>query len=118
VEGEDHVDGVGEQRGEVLLGHPVRVVSGSQQPHQVDHVHDPDLQAGEPLAEDLRGSDRVHRDDVAGAGEHDVGVARAIVVAGPVPHPRTVGAVLSCLFYRQPLQLRLLVDDDEVDQRS
>jgi hypothetical protein len=65
---------------------------------------------------------RVHRDDVAGAGEHDVGVAPVIVVAGPVPNPLTVDAVLRCLLHREPLQLRLLVDDDdgevEVDQRS
>ena len=43
------------------------------------------------------------------------GSADAVVGAGPRPHPCAARAVLDRLVHRQPLQLRLLVDDDQVD---
>src|SRR5205807_6148111 len=33
----------------------------------------------------------------------------------PIPDPRSAGAVGARLVHRQPLQLRLLVDDDQID---
>ena len=69
----------------------------------------------QPLAQDLRRGDRLHRDDVAGAGQHDVGVAVPSSLPAHVPDAGAAGAVLDRLVHGQALQLRLLVDDDQVD---
>jgi hypothetical protein len=52
------------------------------------------------------------RELVAGAGQDDVGMRGLVAVH--VPDARPVGAVLLRFRHGQPLQLRLLVDDDQV----
>ena len=47
--------------------------------------------------------------DVAGAGQHHVGVA--VVVAGPLPDPDAARAVPDRLLHRQVLERRLLAED-------
>src|SRR5207253_11499304 len=51
--------------------------------------------------------------DVPGCGEYDVRVA-AVVVAGPRPYRGAARTVRSRRLDVEPLELRLLVDDDQV----
>ena len=55
------------------------------------------------LAQQVRGGQRLQRRDVAGAGEHHVGLAVA-VVAGPVPDAEPAGAVRDRLVHRQVVE--------------
>ena len=115
VEGEHHVDPIGEQLAEEGVVHAVRVVLRPGQRHQVDDVDHPDDEVGQHLPQQLGGRHGLHGDHVAGRGQHDVGIAAAVVVARPGPDAGPVGAVRDRLVDGQPLLLRLLVDDDQVD---
>ena len=97
MEREDHVHRVGEELTEQDLAHPMRVILGSDQSHQIDDVDYPYAQLGEMLLQHLSGCHGFHGDHVAGAGEHDVGFALAIVVARPAPNAGSSGAVLDGL---------------------
>ncbi len=82
--------------------------------HQVDHVHEPDFQPRQPLAQDRRRSERLERRHVACTGEHDVRLA-ALVVRRPVPDPDPARAVDDRVVDRQVVERRLLPRDDHVD---
>ena len=112
VEDDRLVDG--EQRIEVAVGQPVRMLGAGLQLEQVDDVDEADLQVGELLAQQRRRGQRFLRRDVAGRGHHHVGLA-ALVVAGPVPDADALGAVRDRRVHVQVLQMDLLVGDDHVD---
>ena len=83
--------------------------------HQVDDVDDPHAQLRDVLAQQRGRGQRLHGRDVAGAGQHDVGLVAAGLGAGPVPDRGAARAVVARRVDVEALQLRLLVDDDEVD---
>ena len=114
VVGEDHRPVGGEERVELRVGEPVRVLVLVLQPHQVDDVDEADAQVGQPLAQDRRGGQRLERRDVAGAAEHDVGIL-AVVVARPLPDAEAARAVRDRLVHRQVVERRLLAGHDHVD---
>ena len=114
VVGEDHRLAVGEQRVELPLGEPVRVLGLRLQPHQVDDVDDPHLQLGQALAQERRGGDGLQRRNVPGAGEHDVRLVVALV-RGPLPDADPARAVGDRLVHRQVVERRLLAGHDHVD---
>ena len=84
VEGEDDRLVGREQRVEVVIGEPVRMLARGLQLHQIDDVDDADLQLGRVLAQEVDGGERFERRHVAAAGHDDIGLA-ALVVAGPLP---------------------------------
>ena len=97
-----------------LSGQAVRVLALGLQAHQVDDVDHAHAQLGQVLAQQRRGGDRLERRDVAGAGQHDVGLG-AVVVARPLPDAEAAGAVRDRLVHRQVVQRRLLAGHDHVD---
>jgi hypothetical protein len=99
VEREDDVDVVGEQLAEEHVAHAVRVVLAPRQRHQVHDVDDAHPQVRQALLEDGRRRDRLHRDHVSGAGEHDVRVAGPVVVPAhsQTPAPRAQCSIASSI---------------------
>ena len=90
----------GEQGVEVAVGQPVRVLGVRLQAHQVDDVDDPDLQVRQVGAEQVGGGERLQGRDVAGAGEHDVGVSLpspSVPAQGQIPSPRVQCAIASSM---------------------
>ena len=79
-------------------GRPCGCSVSRLQAHQVDDVDDADREVGQVLAQERRGGERLERRDVAGAGEHDVGL-RAVVVAAQsqMPMPRVQWAIASSI---------------------
>ena len=84
------------------------------QGHQVNHIHDPDAQLRKMFAQDAHCSERLHGGNIARAAHHDVGIAIG-VVARELENSDTGRAVLDGLVEGQPLQLRLLARDDDID---
>ena len=87
---------------------------GALQAHQVDDVDDAHLQLGQVLAQQRRGGEHLERRDVAGAGQHDVGLG-AVVAAGPVPRADPARAVQDRVVHRQPVERGLLARHHDVD---
>ena len=114
VVGEDHRPVGGEQRVELGVAHPVRVLGRRLQAHQVHHVDDPDPQVGELLAEDAGGGEHLQRGYVPGAGHDHVGLLAVVVVAGPLPDPGAPGAVQDRGLHVQPVRIGLLARHDHV----
>ena len=86
-----------------------------QQGHQVDDVHEADPQVRHVVAQQLGRRQRLLGRYVARARQHDV---RPLVLGArrcPLPDPRAGRAVAVRLLEREVLQVRLLVDDDQVD---
>ena len=112
VEGEDDVRVAREQVHELIPRHPVRVflrIRDGEEIDDVDHAH---AQLLRPLPQPVRRRNGFERRNVAGAAEHHVGFVAT--VRCPVPDTGAAGAVRARLVHREPLQLRLLVDDDQV----
>jgi len=97
-----------------MVGEAVRMLLMRLQGHQVDHIHHPDLEVGDMLAEEADRGQRLQCRHIAGAGHHDVGLS-APVVAGPFPDADPRGAVLDGVVHVEPLRGRLLARDDHVD---
>ncbi len=72
VIGEDHRFVGSEQR--VILGvaHPVRVLRGRLQPHQVDHIDNADAQVRQVLVQNVGGRQHLDGRNVTGGGEDDI----------------------------------------------
>ena len=104
----------GEQRVELGLVHPVRVLGLRLQAHQVHHVDHPDPQVRQVLAEDAGRRQHLHRGHVTGAGQHHVGLLAVGVVAGPFPDPGAPGAVQDGVVHVQPVGAGLLARHDDV----
>ena len=96
------------------VGRSVRMLRDRLQPEQIHDVDEPQLQVGLPLAQDRGGGQRLHRRDVAAAGQHHVRLG-AGVGAGPRPDAHPLGAVHDRFVDRGELQVLLLVGDDHVD---
>nr|WP_281412215.1 hypothetical protein [Miltoncostaea marina] len=84
------------------------------QAHQVDDVHDPDAQVGQPAPEELGGGEGLHRRHVAGARHDDVGLD-AGVRARPLPDSDALRAVNYGVVDVEVLQLGLLARHHDVD---
>ena len=59
------------------------------------------------------GGERLQRRHIAGAGHDHIGIA--VIVAGPLPDARAGGAMANRGIDVEPLPLRLLAGDDQVD---
>jgi hypothetical protein len=81
-----------EERVEVTIGNAVRMLAWRLQRHQIDDVHDPYLQFGRVLAQELDRSQDLQRWHVPATGHHDIRLA-ASVIAGPWPDPQARFAV-------------------------
>ena len=114
MEGEDYRLVGREQCIEILIRQPMRVLARRLQLHQVDNVYHPHFQIGRVLSQQVDGSKRFQRRNIAATGHHDIGFA-TLVIARPVPDPKSGLAVLDRLFHRQPLGGWLLPSDDKVD---
>src|SRR5581483_12475827 len=91
----------------------VRVPLAREQRHQVDDVHHAHAQLRQVAAQPIGGRNGLQRGDVAGTAEDYVRFF-ATVVARPVPDRGAAGAVFARGIHVEPLQLRLLVDHDQV----
>src|SRR5215207_661692 len=115
VEGEDDLLIGGEELDEARLAHAVRVKLAGEERHQVYDVDDADLELWSVLAQPVRRSDGLQGRDVAGAGQHDVGLIAFGYIARPLPNGGAAGGVLYGRVHIEPLELGLLVYGDEVD---
>ena len=95
------------------VGEPVGVLGLGLQAHEVDDVHDADLELGEVAAQQVHRRQRLERGHVAAAGHDHVGI-RAVVVRREVPHPEAPGAVHHGLLDPEPVVLGLLAGHDDV----
>ena len=105
----------GEERVELGVGQPVRVLAVRLEAHQVHHVHHAHPQVGQVLAQQAHGGERLERGHVAGAGHHHVGlrVPSSLLAQSQMPMPRVQCA--AGLVHRQPVQRGLLAGHDHVD---
>ena len=87
---------------------------GRLEPHQVDHVHDPDLEVREFMLQQLDRRQRFKGGDVTSAGHDDVGLG-PIVAGGPLPDADAGRAVGDRRVHVQVLQGWLLPGHDDVD---
>jgi hypothetical protein len=117
MEPEDHVDRVGEELAKLDFVHAVRMIFRPDQRHEVDDVDDSSTQLRQTIVQDLGRRDDFHRHNVSGAGQHDVRLLTAVVVLRPLPNSCATRAVLNSLIHSEPLQLRLLVDHNQVHIR-
>src|SRR6185369_12296738 len=85
------------------------------QGHQVNYVDDADLQLRQRLSQQIDGSERLQRWNVAGAGHDDVGFAFIAPAACPRPDPDTGRAMGGGLRHGQPLWRWLLASHNDVD---
>src|SRR6185436_288033 len=121
VKGEDHRLVSSEEAIEGVVAHAVGMVLRWKERHQVDDVYYTDPQIRNQPSEPPGGRNRFERWGIAGTSQHDVGIGiglrpRAVsFISCPVPDRCTAFRVLDRLWHRQPLELWLLVDDDEVD---
>ena len=113
VKGEDDRLVDGEERVEVAIGEPVRMLARRLQRHQIDDVDDAYLELGRVLAQEVDRSQRLERRHVAAAGHHHIRLAAA-VVARPWPDAQARFAMLDRLVHGQPLRRGLLARDDDV----
>ena len=102
-----------EDRVELRVGQAVWVLGVRLEAHQVDDVDDADHQVGKRLAQKRRRRKGLERRDVAGAREHDVRRAAA-VVRGPLPDAQATGAMHDRVVHGEVVQRRLLPRDDHV----
>ena len=102
-----------EQGVELAVGGPVRMLGNRLQLEQVHDVDEPQLQVGLPLAQDRGRGQRLHRGDVAAAGQHHVRLDAGVGArAGPDAH--ALGAVHDRFVDGGELQVLLLVGHDHV----
>ena len=85
------------------------------QRHQVDDIDEAHLQFRQVAAQQVDGGERLQRRHVARRRQDDVGLA-VVVIAGPFPDADAGRAVLDRRVHAEPLQLRLLAGDDDVDE--
>ena len=114
MEVEDDRFVVREQAVEVPVREAVRMLGGGDEPVEVHHVDEADLEIGEVLAQQHHRRQRLLGGNVAGTGHHHVRL-RALVVARLPPDADALGAVRDGLVHGHVLQVLLLVGDDDVD---
>lgn len=113
MEGKDD----GRRRREYLckvgIAHAMRMAVCRAEPHQIHDVDDAHFQIRRMLAQHPGGGDRFLRRDVTSTGQHDVRLRWLVAIH--IPDTGTLGAVGPCLLHCQPLQLRLFIDDDQIE---
>src|SRR6266702_1480401 len=115
VIGENHGLVAREQAVEVAMADPMRMLLLRLQRHEVNDIHDADLQIRQRFAQQIDGREGLQRRHVAGAGHHDVGLAARVLRARPGPDADAGIAMRGGIFHRKPLRRRLLAGDDHVD---
>src|SRR5215469_8783537 len=81
---------------------------------QVDYVDEEDLQIRELLPKKHSCGQSLLRGDIAGGSHDEIGLF-ALIVAGPLPNPNSLGAVRSRRIHIEVLKMQLLVRNDHVD---
>src|SRR6516165_2196753 len=114
MKGEDDRLVRGEQRVEIVVREPMRMLTRWLQLHKIHDVYDTHLQIRRMSAEEFHGSESLQRRDVAATNHHDIRFL-ATIIAGPLPDSQSGGAVLDRLVHRQPLRGRLLAGDNDID---
>ena len=79
VEGEDHRRFFGEERVERHFVHPVRMLVGEHQSHQVDNVDNAHLDARDMFLQQPRGRAGLDRGHIAGTGQYDIRLPAFVV---------------------------------------
>src|SRR5690242_20382006 len=82
--------------------------------HQVGNIDHAYFQAWRVLTEQPGRRYYLQRGNITGRGEDHIRLALPIV-AGPGPNRGTDRTVFHCRLHLEPLELGLLIDDDEVD---
>src|SRR5208283_1122655 len=113
MEGEDDRLVPGEYLVEINVAQSVWVLALRLQLHEVHDIDHPDLQAGQMLAHNGDGGQRLQGGHVATAGHNHVG-CNALIVAGPLPDADALGAVLYGGVHCQPLRRRVFARDHDV----
>ena len=114
MEGKDDRLVLGEERIEICIAQPVRVLGLRLQLHEVDDVDHPDFQVGQMLAQNGNRGERFQRGHVAGASHHHVRLG-VLVIAGPLPDADAFCAVRDGSVDRQPLRRRVFARDHDID---
>src|SRR3984893_8983867 len=114
VEGEDDGFVLREERIEVGVAQPMRMLSVGLQSHQIHDIHDTDLQFRQRATQDRYRGEGFQRRHIPRAGHHHVRFAAGIV-ARPGPHADTLGAMLDRRIHGQPLRRRVLSSHHNVD---
>ena len=102
-----------EQAIEVVVAQAVRVFARRLKLHQIDDVHEADLQRRQLLPEKCDGGQRFERRHIAGRGHDEIGFG-ASVRARPVPDANPRRAVADRIVHAEPLRRRVLAGDDDV----
>jgi hypothetical protein len=84
VKGKDHRPVTGEQRVEILVLQPMRVLRLRLQSHEVDHVHNADPNVRNVVSQECHGRESFERGNITCAGHHNIGVVR--IVTRPLPN--------------------------------
>ena len=113
VVGEDGRLVAGEHSVKLAVRQAMRVLRVRLQAHQVDDVDHPHSQVGQFTPQDIGGSQCLQRRNVAGAGQHHVGLAGR--GARPLPDPQSAGAMVDRRLHVEIGQGGLLAGDDDVD---
>ncbi len=88
----------GEERIEIGIREPMRVLTRRLQLHQIHDIDDAHLQLGRVPTYQINGRQRFQRRHVAAAGHHHIRLI-APVIAGPLPNPKPCIAVFDGLVH-------------------
>ena len=105
---------VREQAVELAVRRTVRMLGGRLQLEQIDDIDEAQLEIRRALAQDRCRGQRLHRRDIAAAGQDHVRLLAGIR-ARPRPDAESLGAMHDRFVDRGELQMLLLVGDDHVD---
>ena len=87
VEGKDHWLVAREQRVEIPVLQPMRVLGLRLQGHEVDHVHNADTNVRNVVSQERHGRESFERGDIACAGHDHVGIVRIVLAHCQMPAP-------------------------------
>ena len=114
MEGKDDRFVLREERVEVAVAEPVRVLAVGLQSHQIHDIHHADLQFRQCATQDRYRGEGLQRRHIPRAGHHHVRLP-AGVAARPRPPPDTAGAMLQRRIHGEPLRRRVLAGHHDVD---
>ena len=86
-----------------------------KQPHEIDHIDHANPQVGWPVTDDVCGREGLERRTSPAHASTTSGNGAGYVVLGHSQMPSAAGAVLGRVVHREPIELRLLARDDDVD---
>ena len=102
-----------EERVELAVGEPVRMLRIRLEAHEVDHVDEAHRQVGKLATKDGEGGQGLEGGGVPAGGEHHVWVP--VVVRRPFPDPQTACAMQDGIVHGQVVESGLLTGHDNVD---